>query len=47
VRVSKDVSLEFSAENIKAAVNELDAITGRQVDDDVIDAIFSKFCIGK
>ena len=40
-------SFEFSAEDIKIAVNELDAITGRNVDDDVIEKIFSKFCIGK
>jgi len=46
-RVSKDISLEFAAEDIKSAVNELDAITGRFVDDDVIDHIFEKFCIGK
>ncbi len=39
--------LEFSAEDIKAAVNALDAITGRHVDADVIDHIFAKFCIGK
>ena len=46
-RVSTDASLEFAAEDIKLAVNELDAITGRFVDDDVIDHIFEKFCIGK
>jgi tRNA modification GTPase len=40
-------SFEFAAEDIKNAVNELDAITGRNVDDDVIEQIFSKFCIGK
>jgi tRNA modification GTPase len=40
-------SFEFSAEDIKIAVNELDAITGRNVDDDVVEQIFSKFCIGK
>ncbi|MBF0331415.1 MAG: tRNA uridine-5-carboxymethylaminomethyl(34) synthesis GTPase MnmE [Candidatus Omnitrophica bacterium] len=46
-RVSAEASLEFAAEDIKAAVNELDAITGRYVDDDVIEHIFEKFCIGK
>ncbi|MFH0755032.1 MAG: tRNA uridine-5-carboxymethylaminomethyl(34) synthesis GTPase MnmE [Candidatus Omnitrophota bacterium] len=46
-RVSGEVSLEFAAEDIKMAINELDAITGRYVDDDVIDHIFSNFCIGK
>jgi tRNA modification GTPase len=45
--VADKCSLEFAAEDIKSAVNELDAITGRNVDADVIDHIFSKFCIGK
>lgn len=40
-------SFEFISEEIKTAVNALDAITGRFVDDDMIDGIFSKFCIGK
>ena len=40
-------SIEFAAEDIKLAVNELDVITGRHVDDDVLEQIFSKFCIGK
>jgi tRNA modification GTPase len=42
-----DHPAEFTAEGIKAAVNALDAITGRHVDDDVIESIFSRFCIGK
>lgn len=45
--VASGVSAEFSAEEIKTAVNALDAVTGRFVDDDVITQIFSKFCIGK
>ncbi len=40
-------SPEFVAEDIKSAVNALDAITGRNVDQDVVDEIFSRFCIGK
>jgi len=38
---------EFVAEDTKIAVNALDAITGRNVDTDVVEEIFSKFCIGK
>ena len=45
--VQEGGSFEFAAEDIKAAVNELDAITGRNVDDDVLEQIFAKFCIGK
>lgn len=41
------ISLEFSSEEIKRAVNFLDNITGRNIDVDLLDNIFSKFCIGK
>ncbi len=40
-------SLEFVSEEIKAAVNQLDAITGRNIDEDLLDRIFAEFCIGK
>jgi tRNA modification GTPase len=39
--------LELASQDIKSAVNALDSITGRNVDDDLIEQIFSKFCIGK
>ncbi|MEI6438299.1 MAG: tRNA uridine-5-carboxymethylaminomethyl(34) synthesis GTPase MnmE [Candidatus Omnitrophota bacterium] len=39
--------LEIVSEGIKAAVNRLDAITGRNIDTDAIDRIFAGFCIGK
>jgi len=42
-----NISLEFISEEIKAAVNQLDAITGRNIDEDLLDRIFSEFCIGK
>lgn len=38
---------EFVSEEIKAAVNFLDHITGRSIDEDLLDNIFSRFCIGK
>jgi tRNA modification GTPase len=41
------VSLEFVSEEIKQAVNALDGITGRNIDADLLDRIFSDFCIGK
>jgi tRNA modification GTPase len=41
------LSLEFISEDIKAAVNGLDRITGRNVDADLLDEIFTQFCIGK
>ncbi len=41
------VSLEFVSEEIKTAINDLDSITGRNIDADLLDRIFSQFCIGK
>ena len=45
--MDENTSLEFIAEDIKGAVNQLDAITGRNIDEDLLDRIFSQFCIGK
>lgn len=47
VLLAQKESLEFVSEEIKLAVNELDAITGRLIDTDLLDTIFSQFCIGK
>lgn len=38
---------EVVSEGIKSAVNCLDAVTGRNIDEDVLERIFSGFCIGK
>ena len=45
--LSENTSLEFISEEIKSAVNQLDAITGRNIDEDLLERIFSEFCIGK
>jgi len=45
--MNENTSLEFISEEIKAAVNQLDAITGRNIDEDLLERIFSEFCIGK
>ena len=42
-----ELSPEFVSEEIKLAVNYLDNITGRNIDLDLLDNIFSQFCIGK
>lgn len=39
--------LEVVSEDVKRGVNFLDAITGRNIDNDLLDTIFSQFCIGK
>jgi len=45
--MTENTSLEFISEELKSAVNQLDAITGRNIDEDLLDRIFSEFCIGK
>ncbi len=45
--LQKRSSLEIVSEQIKRAVNFLDAITGRHVDNDLLEQIFARFCIGK
>jgi len=41
------LSLEFVSEDMKLAIRYLDQITGYDVDTDLLDKIFSTFCIGK
>ncbi len=38
---------EFISEDIKSAIASLDQITGRSIDADLLNDIFSRFCIGK
>ena len=40
-------SQELIAESLKGAICSLDEITGRKVSDDLLDKIFSEFCVGK
>lgn len=44
---SLDKELVLAAEDLRQAANELGAITGSISVDDVLDVLFSKFCIGK
>jgi len=41
------MTLDMVALDLKAALEELGKITGHHADEDVINAIFSRFCIGK
>ena len=45
--IRKETSFEFIAIDIKEAVDSLGEIIGETATDDVIDHIFSRFCIGK
>ncbi|RJO64932.1 MAG: tRNA uridine-5-carboxymethylaminomethyl(34) synthesis GTPase MnmE [Candidatus Omnitrophota bacterium] len=38
---------EFVAEDVKGALGHLDAIVGKSFSEELLDTIFSKFCIGK
>jgi len=44
---SLDKNIELSAEDLRLAALEISKITGRINVDDILDVIFSKFCIGK
>ena len=41
------LSGEFAAFDLREALNHLDEITGRKINDEILDKIFSSFCIGK
>lgn len=41
------MSPEFTAFDLREALDNLDEITGKKIDDEILDRIFSSFCIGK
>ncbi len=45
--LKKNISAEFVAADMRACLNELGAIIGTNVSEDILTAIFSKFCLGK
>ena len=47
VQLAHDTGLEIYAEHIRAALRALKDLTGEVTPDDVLDVIFSKFCVGK
>lgn len=44
---AQELSLEFISEEIKMGIHMLDQITGKNADQDLIEQIFSSFCVGK
>jgi tRNA modification GTPase len=42
-----ELGMEFVALDLRAALDALGGITGRQVGEDLLDRIFSRFCLGK
>jgi len=47
LKVQQQAGLELYAEHIRAALRALKDLTGEVTPDDVLDVIFSKFCVGK
>lgn len=45
--IEEDRPLELIAHEIREGLNKLGAITGETVNDDILDKIFSEFCLGK
>jgi tRNA modification GTPase len=45
--ITEGMSPEFAAFELREALDNLDEITGRKISDEVLDKIFSSFCIGK
>jgi tRNA modification GTPase len=45
--ILKRFSSEFICLELTSAVKELDSVTGRTIEKDLLDKIFSEFCIGK
>jgi tRNA modification GTPase len=47
VKLVNNESPELTALDLRSAINEIDEITGKIYNDDILGRIFSKFCIGK
>ena len=45
--VQADLSLELVALDLRIAVNAVGEIVGKTTTDDLLDSIFSQFCLGK
>ncbi len=45
--IEDDMSIEFIASDIRKARASIEEITGKTTDEDILDRIFSQFCIGK
>jgi tRNA modification GTPase TrmE len=45
--INEGMSPEFAAFELREALDHLDEITGKKINDEVLDKIFASFCIGK
>ena len=46
-RPARDLGLELAALDLRIAANAVGEIVGKTTTEDLLDAIFSQFCIGK
>jgi tRNA modification GTPase len=47
IGIGKTLSPELIAFEMRQGINEIDEITGRIYNEEILDRIFSRFCIGK
>jgi tRNA modification GTPase len=45
--IGRGMSSEFAVFDLREALDNLDEITGKKINDEILDKIFSSFCIGK
>ena len=45
--LEEELSIEYIAEDLRLCRNYLGQITGEEIEDDILDKIFSQFCVGK
>lgn len=45
--LNQGISLVYISENVKAAIDYINELTGEKIKQDILEMIFSKFCIGK
>jgi tRNA modification GTPase len=45
--IANGMSPEFAAFDLREAMDSLKEITGQKIDNEILDKIFSSFCIGK
>jgi tRNA modification GTPase len=45
--ITRGMSAEFASFDLREALDNLDEITGKKINDEILDKIFSSFCIGK
>lgn len=45
--IAAEITIDIIAEHLKTAIKKVDEITGRDISEEILDNIFSRFCVGK